>query len=305
MTGQSIGGMDPRRLTIGFKTSPNEVGWSTIDETWAAAGEEPAFSAGWLNDHLTDPNLDVGGSSLEALTLLAAVAHHVPGKWLGHAVLSNTFRHPAVLAKAVTLLDHVTGGRFILGLGAGWHEDEHAAYGITLPPIGERISRLESAVKVVQALASPAAGEPGGVSLDDPYYPLRGAVNLPRPLTLGGVPIWLGGQGPRGLRMAARYASGWLLPAIPETDVASFRERREAVVAELAVQGRDPAGFSFAAQLPTGRDAAGLARAREMCRAYLDVGATHLILGLVAGLGPDRLRVVAHEVAEPILEEFG
>ncbi len=297
--------MNPGRLSIGFKTSPQGVSWSTLDETWAAGGEESSLSAGWLNDHLTDPNFDHGGSSLEALTLIAALAHRVPGKWIGHGVLSNTFRQPAVLAKAVTLLDHVSAGHFILGLGAGWHETEHAAYGLELAPIGERISRLESAVRVIRALNSPAAADPAGVDLDDPFYPLRGAVNLPGPLTPGGPPLWLGGQAPRGLRMAARYASGWMLPAIPELDLAYFGERRAAILAELATLGRDPAGFSFAAQVPTGNDAAGLARARRQAAAYVGAGATHVVLGLVASLGPERLRAVAHEVAEPLMAGAG
>lgn len=293
--------MNPGRISVGFKTSPQGVGWTTLDETWAAAGEEAALSAGWLNDHLTDPSVERGGSSLEALTLLAALAHRLPGKWIGHGVLSNTFRHPAVLGKAVTLLDHVTAGHFILGLGAGWHEAEHAAYGIELVPIGERISRLESAVLVIRALNSPAAASPGGVSLDDPFYPLRGAVNLPGPLTPGGPPLWLGGQAPRGLRMAAKYASGWMLPAIPELDLGYFQARRSTILAELATLGRDPAGFAFAAQVPTGVDAAGLARARERASAYVSAGASHIVLGLTARLGPERLRIVTREVAEPLL----
>jgi alkanesulfonate monooxygenase SsuD/methylene tetrahydromethanopterin reductase-like flavin-dependent oxidoreductase (luciferase family) len=293
--------MNPGRISVGFKTSPQGVGWTTLDEIWAAASEEAALSAGWLNDHLTDPSADHGGSSLEALTLIAALAHRVPGKWIGHGVLSNTFRHPAVLGKAVTLLDHVTAGRFILGLGAGWHETEHTAYGVELAPIGERISRLESAVLVIRALNSPAASTPGGVSLDDRFYPLRGAVNLPGPLTPGGPPLWLGGQAPRGLRLAARFASGWMLPAIPELDLAYFEARRVAILAELGTLGRDPTGFTFAAQVPTGTSAADLARAREQASAYLAAGASHIVLGLTASLGPERLRTVAREVAEPLL----
>src|SRR5919108_296012 len=85
--------------TIGFKTSPQNAEWPVLDETWAAAAELRAFSAGWMNDHLTDLSAD-GGPSFEALTLMAALAHRVPGVWVGHAVLSNTFRHPAALAKA-------------------------------------------------------------------------------------------------------------------------------------------------------------------------------------------------------------
>jgi alkanesulfonate monooxygenase SsuD/methylene tetrahydromethanopterin reductase-like flavin-dependent oxidoreductase (luciferase family) len=293
------------RVRIGFKTSPQGVDWPTLDATWAAAGDLPVFDSAWANDHLTDPTLERGGASLEALTMAAALAHRVPGRWIGHAVLSNTFRHPAVLAKAATVLDLATGGRFILGLGAGWHEDEHAAYGISMPPIGERIGRLESAVRVVRALHSSAAATEDGVTLDDRFYPLNGAVNLPAPVTPGGPPIWLGGQGPRGLRMAARLADGWALPAVPEPDVPYFIERRSAILAEMERLGRDAAGFQFAAQIPTGSDPAGHRRARELGAAFAAAGADHLILGMPARLGPDGLRAIAREIAEPLRDALG
>jgi alkanesulfonate monooxygenase SsuD/methylene tetrahydromethanopterin reductase-like flavin-dependent oxidoreductase (luciferase family) len=292
-------------VTIGIKAWPQDVDWPTLDATWAAVGELNVFDAVWGNDHLTDPNVARGGSSLEAMTMVAALAHHVPGRWVGHTVLSNTFRHPAVLAKSATLLDLATGGRFILGLGAGWHEDEHAAYGIPLPPIGERLARLESAVRVIRALHSPAAASDAGVTLDDPFYPLRGAVNRPAPRTPGGPPIWLGGQKPRGLRMAARLADGWPLPAIPQPDVSYLTERRDAILREMESIGRDPTGFEFAAQVATGTDAASRATARELASAFVRAGATHVILGMGARLGPDGLRAIAREVAEPLRESFG
>ena len=292
-------------VTIGFKAWPQDVEWATLEATWAAAGELDVFESAWGNDHVTDPNLARGGSSLEALTMIAALAHHVPGRWVGHTVLSNTFRHPAVLAKAATLLDLATGGRFILGLGAGWHEDEHAAYGIPLPPIGERLSRLESAVRVIRALHSPAAATDAGVTLDDPFYPLRAAVNLPAPLTRGGPPIWLGGQKPRGLRMAAALADGWPLPALPPPDVAYLAERRTAILREMEAIGRDPTGFEFAAQVWTGESAAERVAARERARGFVAAGITHVILGLPGRLGPDGLRAVAREVAEPLREALG
>ena len=292
-------------VTIGFKAWPQDVEWATLEATWAAAGEFDVFESAWGNDHVTAPNLARGGSSLEALTMIAALAHHVPGRWVGHTVLSNTFRHPAILAKAATLLDLATGGRFILGLGAGWHEDEHAAYGIPLPPIGERLSRLESAVRVIRALHSRAAATAAGVTLDDPFYPLRSAVNLPAPLTRGGPPIWLGGQKPRGLRMAAALADGWPLPALPPPDVAYFTERRTAILREMEAIGRDPTGFEFAAQVWTGESAAERVAARERARGFVAAGITHVILGLPGRLGPDGLRAVAREVAEPLREALG
>src|SRR5918999_1211132 len=160
----------PPGFTVGFKTSPQGATWAQLDETWAAAGELDVFVAGWLNDHLTDMT-DAGGPSLEALTLLGTLVHRVPGKSVGHAVLSNTFRHPAVVAKAATVLDHVTGGRFVLGLGAGWHEFEHRSFGIPMPQIGERIDRLVSAVAVLGALFQAKAGSPPGVPRPDRLYP--------------------------------------------------------------------------------------------------------------------------------------
>ncbi len=292
-------------VSIGFKAWPQDVDWATLDATWAVAGELDVFDAVWGNDHLTDPNRTRGGSSVEALTMVAALAHHVPGKWVGHTVLSNTFRHPAVLAKAATLLDQATGGRFILGLGAGWHEDEHAAYGIPLPPIGERMSRLGSAVRVVRALHSPAAATDAGVSLDDPYYPLRGAVNLPPPVTPGGPPIWLGGQKPRGLRMAAELADGWATPALPQPETSYLTERRTTILREMEAIGRDPSRFAFGAQIATGEDAASRAAARDLALAFARAGATHIILGMAARLGPGSVRAVARDVAEPIREALG
>ena len=93
------------------------------------------FDAGWMSDHLSDAGRERNGPAFESLTMAAALARRVPGKWVGIAVLANTFRHPALLAKSATVLDNVTGGRFILGLGAGWHEGEHDAFGIPLPPL--------------------------------------------------------------------------------------------------------------------------------------------------------------------------
>ncbi len=116
------------------------------------------FDAGWVSDHLSDASREQGGGAFESLATVAALAHRVPGKWVGIAVLSNTFRHPAVLAKAATVIDNATGGRFVLGLGAGWHEGEHRSFGIPLPsrPRALRPAR-EHTVRVLEALFSDAA----------------------------------------------------------------------------------------------------------------------------------------------------
>jgi alkanesulfonate monooxygenase SsuD/methylene tetrahydromethanopterin reductase-like flavin-dependent oxidoreductase (luciferase family) len=294
----------PPSPRIGFKTSPQEVDWPTLDATWALAGELGVFDSAWMNDHLVFQDRDRGGPSYESLTMMTALAHRVPGLWLGHAVLSNTFRHPVVLAKAATVLDHVTGGRFIVGLGAGWHAGEHEPFGIDLPPIGERIDRLRSAVTVLKALFSPAAGKLPGVDLDDRFYPLHGATNEPPPIAPGGPPIWLGGQKPRGLRMAGELADGWILPAAGE-GVEVFNERCDAIRRALDAAGRDPAVFSFGTQVATGESAADRRAALALARGFLGAGATEVVLGLPARLGPEGLRRVAREVAEPLREAIG
>jgi alkanesulfonate monooxygenase SsuD/methylene tetrahydromethanopterin reductase-like flavin-dependent oxidoreductase (luciferase family) len=289
------------RLTIGFKTTPIDVGWERLDEVWDAAGELDVFAAGWMADHLTDATRDRGGQSWEAFTLMAALAHHVPEKWLGHAVLANTFRHPALVAKQATVMDHVTGGRFIVGIGAGWHEGEHEAFGIPLPPIRERIDRLESAVGVLQALFSAEARSDPGVTRADRFYPLRDAVNDPPPRSTAGPPIWLGGQKRRGIELAARSGSGWLMPGNRAGEVGYLVDRRDAMLRTLEGTGRDPSGFTFAAQVSCGSTPADRRRALEEAGAFVEAGAQHVILGMAPRLGGEVLEAIAREVAEPLV----
>jgi alkanesulfonate monooxygenase SsuD/methylene tetrahydromethanopterin reductase-like flavin-dependent oxidoreductase (luciferase family) len=290
---------------IGIKTSPQSVDWHTIDAAWARIGEHDVFQSVWMNDHLTAPNLERGGASWEALTVAASLAYRVPGKWIGHGVLANTFRHPSVLAKQATLLDHATGGRFIVGIGAGWHLGEHESLGIPLPPMPERFDRFESAVRVLKALFSPAASKAPGVTRDDPFYPLRGALNEPSPLTPGGPPVWLGGQKRRGIALAAEIADGWFLPAIVTddgrpSDIDYFADRRDALLAAFDAIGRKPDGFAFAAQVATGRTREDRRAALETGREAVARGATHVVLGMAPSLGPKGVDAVAREIAQPL-----
>ena len=298
-----------RRIPIGIKTSPQAVDWPTLDGVWARVGEHEVFDSVWMNDHLTDVSLGRHGASLEALTTMAALVHRVPGKWVGHAVLSNTFRHPSVLAKAATVLDHATGGRFIVGLGAGWHEGEHLPLGIPLPPMPERFDRFESAVHVLRALWSDAAAKPPGVTRPDPFYPLTEATNEPPPLTPGGPQLWLGGQKRRGIALAAAVADGWALPTVvalgAPSDLVYFSEKRDAILAALEAIARDPATFEISAQIPTGTSAADRRWALGQALEAVKRGATHVILGMPPRLGPGGVDAIAREVAQPFREASG
>jgi alkanesulfonate monooxygenase SsuD/methylene tetrahydromethanopterin reductase-like flavin-dependent oxidoreductase (luciferase family) len=289
---------------IGFKTSPAAVDWQTLDATWAAAGELDVFDAAWLNDHLTDARRDRGGASWEALTLAGTLAHRVPGKWIVHAVLSNTFRHPAVLAKAATVLDNATGGRFIVGLGAGWHVHEHVDFGIELPEMPERVDRFESALGVLRAMFSPAAFEEPGVTRPDPFYPLDGALNQPPPVRPGGPPIWVGASKPRGRRIAARHADGWVMPGALAGDVEYLRRQREKLLRELEAVDRSADEFAVGGQVNAGTDRGSREEALRVALEMVDAGADHVVLGIPAAAGVEALRAMAREVAEPLRDAW-
>ncbi len=289
---------------VGVRMSATEqerLDWHRIDETWAAAGDEHAVSACWMSDHLSDASRERNGPAFEAMALAGALSRRVPGKWVGIAVASATFRHPAVLAKSATVLDNVTGGRFILGVGAGWHAGEHEAFGIPLPPPRERFDRFESTLRVLQALFSDDARHRPGVTLDDPLYPLHGATNEPPPVRPGGPLLWVGASRPRGLALLARYASGWPMPGNRPGDVDFFAAARADILRALDAAGRDASGFSFAAQVSCGTTPADRRAALATARRFVAAGATHVILGLPARIAPDGMTALADEVAEPLL----
>jgi alkanesulfonate monooxygenase SsuD/methylene tetrahydromethanopterin reductase-like flavin-dependent oxidoreductase (luciferase family) len=298
-----------RHVPIGIKTSPQAVTWPELDAIWARIGEHDVFESVWMNDHLTDIAFDHGGASLEAVTTMATLAHRVPGRWLGHGVLSTTFRHPAVLAKTATVLDAATGGRFILGLGAGWHVGEHEAFGIPLPPLRERFDRFESAVEVLRALWSAEGRTPPGVTRADPYYPLNAATNEPPPLAVG-PKLWLGAGKQRGIALTARAADGWVMPAVDvltgrATDLDDFSRGRDAILTQLEARGRDPETFDFGAQLPTGDTREDRAAALAAAHDALARGATHVILNMRPRLGPAAVDAIADEVALPLRDSIG
>jgi alkanesulfonate monooxygenase SsuD/methylene tetrahydromethanopterin reductase-like flavin-dependent oxidoreductase (luciferase family) len=300
--------MRTRPGPIGFKLSPvgaTGLDWPRLEEMWATAGASGMFDAGWVNDHLTDASQARGGPSMESLTTLAALTSRVPGMWVGVVVLSNTFRHPALLAKQAAALDNVTGGRFILGFGAGWHEGEHDEFGIPLLPLGERFDRFESAVGVLTALFSDAARQTPGVTMDDRFYPLRGATLEPGTIRPGGPPIWLGVGKRRGIALAARFAEGWPMPGNRPGDVAYFSEKRDEISRALEAAGRDPGEFTFAAQLTCGETDAELREAREAAGRFISAGSNHLILAVPARLGPIGVARFASEVAAPLRDAIG
>lgn len=290
--------MPARPLRFGIKMAQMGGSYAEMREAWLEA-DRLGFDTAWGHDHLLNQN-DIALPEDEGWTVLTALLAQSRRIRGGLMVTANTFRHPSLLAKIATTVDRISNGRVEVGLGAGWFEEEHGPFGIELPPIGERISRMVSAVDTIQALFGPDAAGLPGVTRDDPYYPLKGATNLPAPLTPGGPPLFLGGQGPRGIRLAARAAQGWLLPGTEAGDDDYFRSKRDLIVGALEDAGRDPATFELVGQVFTGTDAPGRARALVQARRIVAAGATEIVLGMPAALGPAGLDDVHRDLLLPL-----
>lgn len=174
--------------------------YKTIDAITLHA-EQLGYDSVWTCDHFFK-NLDsVNINSLEAWTLLTALAAKTSKMQLGVMVTCNSYRHPSLLAKIAATLDMISGGRLILGLGAGWKEVEYKAYGYRFPPLRERMDRLEEALQVIRALWTEDRA-----SFQGEYYQLNNAVFAPKPIQKPHPPILIGGHGEkRTLRMVAKY----------------------------------------------------------------------------------------------------
>jgi F420-dependent oxidoreductase-like protein len=224
----------------------------------ARATEELGFDAFFRSDHY----LAMGGPGLpgptDAWVTLAALARETSRIRLGTLMSPVTFRLPGPLAIMVAQVDQMSGGRAELGLGTGWFDAEHTAYGIPFPPLGERFGRLAEQLEIITGLWET---EPGGTfSFSGSYYTLTGSPALPKPAQRPRPPILVGGAGARRTpRLAARFADEYNIPfASVEDTAAAFGRVRQA----CQEAGRDPGSlvYSAAQTVVCGRDEAEVAR---------------------------------------------
>lgn len=228
--------MEPR---FGLFISQANKSWAQVIDEFQMA-DDLGYDHAWLVDHLVDTDGPPENPCLEAWTLLAAIAVQTHRIRLGVLVTSNTFRHPSILMKQAVTVDHISGGRLILGLGSGWHADEHRRYGLAFPSPGERVDRLEEAVQIAHLLMSEERAEFKGR-----YYELDEAAFQPASVQRPRIPILIAAHRPRMIRLAARYADQW--DTFPElrgtaTDGVddSVGERIARFEAECRMVGRDP-----------------------------------------------------------------
>jgi alkanesulfonate monooxygenase SsuD/methylene tetrahydromethanopterin reductase-like flavin-dependent oxidoreductase (luciferase family) len=257
----------------------------------AVRAEELGFASVWVMDHFwmsRDDGIRRGGH--EPLAILAHLAARTRRVALGTLVVCNTFRHPAQLAREAAAISDASGGRLILGIGAGWSEPEHRAVGL---PFDHLVSRLEESLTVLGPLLR---GE--RVSFEGRFVRLEDAEVL---CTAPAPPVWVGGQGPRVLRLTARLADGWNL-VWPGADTEPFRRLCAGLRAEVEAAGRSadavtpsvgllvlPADPSVPGDAERLRRLAGgdprvnvvtPSALEAMLAAYRDAGARHVVLSL-------------------------
>ena len=224
----------PLKVGVQLPEVEREVRWPELRDM-ARAAEQAGFDSLWVGDHLLfrDPDLPPRGP-WEAWSILAALAGITDRVALGPLVASVSFHNPAILAKKAAAIDEISGGRLILGLGAGWNEPEYRAFGF---PFDHRVERFEEAFAIIRGLL-----RDGAVDFAGRYHQARECVLLPPPTRKGGPPIMVGTTGPRMLRLAAQHADAWnawftRFGNRPE-GIAAIREKVDAACAAV---GRDPA----------------------------------------------------------------
>lgn len=270
-------------------------GPASIGPTLAAVGravDEAGVDNVSAMDHWLQ--LDMAGGAhapmLEGYTTLGYLAGHTTTAELQLLVTGVTYRHPALLAKTVTTLDVLSGGRAALGIGAAWYEREHAAYGVPFPPLAERFERLEETLQIVRQMWSDDDGPYTGT-----HYQLAETLNVPQVLRRPHPPIMVGGAGEKKtLRLVATYAQACNLFAGPHVPPSAVQAKLDVLAAHCERVGTDYDAIHKTVLWagPLGTDASGGAAFVETMRAYADVGvdAVHVMPGrdpvaFVQGLG--------------------
>ncbi len=220
-------------ITFGIHIGPQNISIGDLRRLWTYA-DSRGYHQVTVWDHFYEaPPVDSTMDHFEALTLMSAIACETRNVRVGNFVLCMAYRNPAVLTKALVCIDHLSGGRLEIGLGAGWHEPEHRAYGIPFLPPKQRLDMLEEGTKIIRSLLANETTTYAGE-----YFTMTNARMNPKPLQAK-VPIWIGGQGEkRTLRIAARHADGWNVPYIGP-DV--FKHKSEVLDRWCEKEGRDPA----------------------------------------------------------------
>ncbi|HTF38711.1 MAG TPA: LLM class F420-dependent oxidoreductase [Blastocatellia bacterium] len=305
-----------RKIRFGVQTAPQNTTWQELRATWKLI-DSLGYDTAWTFDHFFPILSDPSGPCFEGWIALTALAAETSRVQAGVLVSGNTYRHPAVLAKMAATLDHITGGRLIMGIGAAWFEMEHTAYGIPFQTTAERIHRLDEAAEIIKRLWTEKQ-----VTFEGRYYQLKDAYCEPKPVQQPGPRIMIGGSGEKlMLRVIARRADIWNTFGSPEL----FRHKIEVLREHCGAVGRSfddiEVSWAGAALVTDSRDekdellrrfagAFGItpeqyelgalvgsaSEVRDRIAQFIDVGVTHFIPIANAPFNHESIRRFAEEV---------
>jgi F420-dependent oxidoreductase-like protein len=303
-------------VRFGVQTPPQHVTWQAMRDAWKLI-DSLGYDTAWTFDHFLPILSDPSGPCFEGWVSLTALACETSLTQVGALVTCNTYRHPAVLAKMGATLDHTSGGRLIMGMGAGWFELEHTAYGIQFGTVAERIHRLDEAAEIIKRLWTEKQ-----VTFDGRFYQLKDAYCEPKPLRQPRPPIMIGGAGEKlTLKVVAKHADQWNTFGTPalfkhkldvlgehcarvgrnrdEIEVSwtgaahltESREERDAVVNAMAgAFGRT------AEEVEPGLLVGTASEVRDRIHGFVDAGVTHFIIIANPPFNHDSIRRFAQEV---------
>ena len=227
-------------MRFGIFTSTGAQTWSGVLDLWRHV-EKTGWDVACVTDHFLPNTKEREGAMLESWSSLSALAALVPRIRVGTIVLGNTYRHPAVVAKMAAQVDIISGGRLVLGMGAGWQQNEHEAYGIPFYTLRERLMRLDEACEVIKSLWTQRRSDFKGH-----YYQLTDAPLDPKPVQKPHPELMIGGGGERvTLRIVAKHADHWNVWGGP-----MVLARKGAILDEhCAAVGRDPKSLTRSANM--------------------------------------------------------
>ena len=232
-----VGLMAPQGWKGEYDGWPAADAWARTVEL-AKSAEALGFESLWVFDHFHTVPAPTDEITFESFSVLSALAMATSRVRLGHMVVCTGFRNPALTAKLSSTIDVISGGRFQLGIGAGWKEEEWRAYGYGFPTLGERMAALGDHLEVIHAMF-----RPGRASYEGPFAHVRRAINVPKGLQEPRIPIIVGGNGERVTAgYAIRYADELNFVFLSAAEVS---ERMAAVRARCEAEGRDPSTLRF------------------------------------------------------------
>lgn len=269
-----------------IKTPPHHATWAEFLAVWRAADDIDVYESAWNWDHFYPLAPPYDGPNLEGWTMLAALAQATTRLRLGAMVNGMHHRHPAVTANMAATLDIISGGRFELGMGAGWNEMESSAYGIELGTLTQRFDRFDEGIEIIRSLLDQRV-----TTFSGSYFQLTDAWCEPKPVQQK-LPIVIGGKGRRRtLRTAARFADQWdmTFPNAP----ADWLELDAVLRDHCAMVGRDQAEITRSVHLAFPDDVEPAALA-DRAAAFFEAGVDVVVWSMQGAMRPERVEALAN-----------